>query len=520
MGLPHLLVLAAGYRWLPGHLWKLSKFSEAATVVVRSFSMLKLFLVGCNWSACAHCWRRCRTWARNLCEDVVRPDGQTAFLLAKWHRCTPDSSQRSWSGCRLVRRGTKRWEGVRYAEKCSVKHSVRWDDFWVRKETTQLLWTSWALSHTHVRVKVKCAQTCATRQDWEKCACDKVFCLHGQGKAYDGVDWPCRVKRSVWSRDSPWRSHFTFGGAVRQEVRSIQRALTVCTIHEAVAGESLAKVSPSDWCVHHLEGWWWQRIKVVLPTRVWSKTINDKDMTHTQFINQCQKLTPGSQTQLSSFVFSFRLFQFCPPCFGFSFLHASKPSSSSFRRPFQWASSCHHFACFSSSWSFQHLPGFPHSSFCFFWFWSSCSSPVLHLHPSKSAKIIDADSTMVEILEVVEIIFGPMQVGSVVASRQVCVVDQLSETSLLESGHRESLLESLPTSCDHVTREELIKARNLHQWVCLGKKWSMFRVGNIGSWVLQWGYQRGRRRSGVQNSEASSVDLPDFRVLGRHHGEG
>ena len=46
------------------------------------------------------------------------------------------------------------------------------------KGTTQLLWTSWASSHTHVRVKVNCAQTCATQQDWETCACDRVFCPH------------------------------------------------------------------------------------------------------------------------------------------------------------------------------------------------------------------------------------------------------------------------------------------------------------------------------------------------------
>ena len=58
--------------------------------------------------------------------------------------------------------------------------------------------------------------------------------------------------------------------------------------------------------------------------------------------------TPDSRTQLPVFVFSFRLFQFGPPCFAFSFLHASKPSSSSFRRPFQCASSIHHLSCFPS----------------------------------------------------------------------------------------------------------------------------------------------------------------------------
>ena len=60
-------------------------------------------------------------------------------------------------------------------------------------------------------------------------------------------------------------------------------------------------------------------------------------------------------------------------------------------------------------------------------------------HHSKSSQFSDADLTMVEIFEVTEIMF----VGSVeAASRHVCVVDQLSETSLLESGHRGSVLES------------------------------------------------------------------------------
>ena len=26
------------------------------------------------------------TWAHNLCEEVVRPDGQNVFLPAKWHK--------------------------------------------------------------------------------------------------------------------------------------------------------------------------------------------------------------------------------------------------------------------------------------------------------------------------------------------------------------------------------------------------------------------------------------------------
>ena len=34
------------------------------------------------------------------------------------------------------------------------------------------------LSHTHARVKVNCAQTCAIRQDREVCPCDGVVCLH------------------------------------------------------------------------------------------------------------------------------------------------------------------------------------------------------------------------------------------------------------------------------------------------------------------------------------------------------
>ena len=46
MGLPHLLVRAAGYRWLALLMKTVGEFSDAATVVTRSlFSMLKLFLL-------------------------------------------------------------------------------------------------------------------------------------------------------------------------------------------------------------------------------------------------------------------------------------------------------------------------------------------------------------------------------------------------------------------------------------------------------------------------------------------
>ena len=146
--------------------WKLSKITEAATVVVRSFSMLK-----------SHCSRRYRTLAHNLCEELAQPDSQTVFLPAKWHRCTPDSNQRSWSGCRLWRRGTKWWEGVKHAEKCPVKHDVRWDESCVRKRgrrTSCEHLQPWATRMCVCKSNV--LRTCATRQDWEKCACDEVFC--------------------------------------------------------------------------------------------------------------------------------------------------------------------------------------------------------------------------------------------------------------------------------------------------------------------------------------------------------
>ena len=49
------------------------------------------------------------------------------------------------------------------------------------------------LSQTHARVKVKCAQTCATRQDREKCACDKVSTpLRPSPFAYKGIAIDCK----------------------------------------------------------------------------------------------------------------------------------------------------------------------------------------------------------------------------------------------------------------------------------------------------------------------------------------
>ena len=61
-------------------------------------------------------------------EDVVQPDSQLSSFCRSGTRSTPDSRQRSWSGCRLWRRRTKRWENVTCAEWCSVQHAVRWDD--------------------------------------------------------------------------------------------------------------------------------------------------------------------------------------------------------------------------------------------------------------------------------------------------------------------------------------------------------------------------------------------------------
>ena len=90
---------------------------------------------------------------------------------------TPDSSQRSWSGCRLWRRGPKRWEGqVRRDVSCETCCEMGWLLSAQRDNTTPV--NILIFGHTHVRVTVKCAQTCATRQDWEKCACDEVFCPH------------------------------------------------------------------------------------------------------------------------------------------------------------------------------------------------------------------------------------------------------------------------------------------------------------------------------------------------------
>ena len=42
------------------------------------------------------------------------------------------------------------------------------------------------------------------------------------------------------------------------------------------------------------------------------QTINEKEMIHSLFTNQCQKLTPDSQTQRSSFVFFFSSFSLLP----------------------------------------------------------------------------------------------------------------------------------------------------------------------------------------------------------------
>ena len=159
----------------------------------------KVFSSGCRsldkaewWRAMANkgcwtLWTQYRTWEANetrvrswwnLPKECVRKWFSQMARLRSFQRSgtggAPGSSQQSRSGCCLWRPGTKWWENVRYAEECFVKHAMIWSDFF---ESTQRLWTSWALSHAHVRVKIKCAQTCATRQDREKCACDKVFCL-------------------------------------------------------------------------------------------------------------------------------------------------------------------------------------------------------------------------------------------------------------------------------------------------------------------------------------------------------
>ena len=53
-----------------------------------------------NWSTCAHCWRRCRSWARNLWRDVVQPEGSNCPSF--WRNAQggqSDSSQRLRKRC-------------------------------------------------------------------------------------------------------------------------------------------------------------------------------------------------------------------------------------------------------------------------------------------------------------------------------------------------------------------------------------------------------------------------------------
>ena len=71
-------------------------------------------------------------------------------------------------------------EGVRNAEKCFMKHAMKWNVLDAQRDNTQLLTSQINLSHAHERM-IKCPQTCATRQDSEKSACDEVFCLHTGG---------------------------------------------------------------------------------------------------------------------------------------------------------------------------------------------------------------------------------------------------------------------------------------------------------------------------------------------------
>ena len=113
---------------------------------------------------------------------------------------TPGSSQRSWSGCCLWGRRNKtvRRCHLRREVSCETCCEVRWFSECAEGQRNSCEHLEpWALSLTHVRVKVKCAQTCATRQDWEKCACDEVFCLHSQSLTRES---PFPVS------DTPWKN--------------------------------------------------------------------------------------------------------------------------------------------------------------------------------------------------------------------------------------------------------------------------------------------------------------------------
>ena len=64
------------------------------------------------------------------CEEVVQPDSQTVFLPAKWHRgvlMIPVTSREVGVVCGGEEENDEMVP--RYAERCLVKHALRWDDF-------------------------------------------------------------------------------------------------------------------------------------------------------------------------------------------------------------------------------------------------------------------------------------------------------------------------------------------------------------------------------------------------------
>ena len=123
MGLAHLLVFAAGYRWLPLAAKNRVSFRRPQRWLKSLCSMLRLFLLENSRSECANCWRRRKSWAHNLWAECIQPDGLTASLHAEWHKEPPDASHWQWVRCRRRWRGTKWWKWVRH-EECSMKHAV------------------------------------------------------------------------------------------------------------------------------------------------------------------------------------------------------------------------------------------------------------------------------------------------------------------------------------------------------------------------------------------------------------
>ena len=112
-----------------------------------------LFSSSGSWSACAHCWLRCRSWAHNPWEGCVRPSGQTATRRAEWHWVMS-------SGVCEVEGGVEQKEGnwVRHIKEWSMKHFV--SGWLLRCAKVQHIPN---LSHTQVSVMI-----CDQVRDTEK----------------------------------------------------------------------------------------------------------------------------------------------------------------------------------------------------------------------------------------------------------------------------------------------------------------------------------------------------------------